>query len=364
MTNTFQKILMWLFVVVAIGSLGLYVFFRVNGKAIAEQSLSEAFGNKTSIEDVRFIFPLGLRLDSVKVENVFSAREIRIQLGFPVVWGNRYVFSKVSLLGPAIVLVRNQGSKIVLGGEAKGEEPPASVSPSGKSGKKESPAAVEPPSPEKKKRSGFVIDHLEIMDGQAKFTDYSSDKEKLLDLKEIQMNARRVVYPLIAIKTKFYLTASIFNVDSPFSGSRMESQGWIDFYSKDMDGNFKIMDPGGTIGLTADLKAQKNDLTVRGKVNVENLAGVTPQKDESEVFSFDELLVGALASTGIKINVDFAIKTELDNFRLNSISFSGAVEYDESKKTAESIKETFKNLGQQFLEKSEKKVGNEEKVSP
>jgi len=360
--STFRKIFLWVFVLVSIFFFGIYIYIKANGKAIFERELGLALNRQVNVQDVRFIFPVGLRVDGLKIKGLLHAKEVRVRLGFPVILGKEHIISSVVFIQPLIVLQREEESKIlvidpVFKGEKKDRAEQGGVEEKDQSLTDEI---------EKELGAGFFIDHLEIQDGTIDFSDYSKEKEIKLTIKDINLKAETFAFPLEPVNTRFHFSASILNNYQSFSGSQVEGEGWINFLKRDMEGGLEIIEPNGKISLKADLKSVDNELTVVGKLNINSLASSRKKSEEGEDFSLDDFILGALQSASIEINVDFVIKTKLDDINLNSIAFTGKVGYERSKEPSStiSIQKSIKDIGKQLYEKSvnigEKKEEQEE----
>jgi len=347
-----HKIFVYIFVVIAVIFFGLYLFVQLQGKTILKARLEEAFNRNVEVGNVRFIFPLGVRVDDLNVEGLVQAKEARVQAGLPIFLKRGYIVSSLTLIEPFVALKRTEDEKITLA-DSEGDRSSSEKKTAQKKKELSKELSVDKKSVESNEKDciGIVVDHLSIQNGTVQFLDPSLDDSEII-LKEISLKAQSVAYPPKPLKTKYNFSGTIFNENKPFSGCQVQSKGWINFSSKDMDSDLKIIEPSGVVDLSADLKAVQNDLTVAGKVNLKSMVLNKKEEEDSKSFSLDNLLMVALKSSDIKINVDFAIKTKLDAFQLGSISFSGQVGYSDSEEVGNSIQKSLKDFGKKIYEKS------------
>jgi len=73
------------------------------------------------------------------------------------------------------------------------------------------------------------------------------------------------------------------------------------------------------VGLLADLLSDKNDLTVKGKMNL--AFGQEKPKEDSK--TLEDFFVKTLQSSGTRIDIKFNFKTRMDDFQIGKVSLSG-----------------------------------------
>lgn len=318
--------MIWLFVLLAFAVLALYLFVESNGKMFLEQRMSATLGRQVATSQVRFVFPVGLRLDDLAIEGIMSVKEARVYLSFPVVFGRTFFISHVILKEPQIMVHKTPA-------ETKAADPV--------SGKTEDiPAAG---SAKALEHWEVVVDELDIQNGKLNYQDTSHEKTFAMEISGLQLKARSVAYPLRSVNTSFNIAGIVLGDEIPFSGSRAEADGWINWKDRNMDAQLVVKEASGTIGLSADLKAKSNDLAITGNANIDNLTA-KPAKKEGDSYTMESFFLDALQGSGIKLEAAFSIKTKLDDFEVSSISFSGNVGGSQPG----SLRENLKNIGQKF----------------
>lgn len=313
-----KKILFLFFVLTLAVFIGLYFFLQYQGKDLLESNLSAVLKKNVRIGEVRILFPAGLRFDDVTIQDALKAKTVRFQFGIPLLMGKQIVISKVRLTEPVLSITRLKDKRIVWGKVVE-EEPAAAAA---------TPVAARnsdllPPAGSRRNeiQGGILIDRLEIGEGTIRFFNNTDGSE--VGLEKVDLKALSVSYPMKDVNTKFDLTAVLTGDRVPFSGQTMESRGWINVVKRNMDAGMKISDDTRGAGLVAHLKALDNDMQVKGKINVDQMIVQMKPKGSEETF-LEDFLVAALKSSGVKIGVDFAFKTRMDDFNFNQMISSGA----------------------------------------
>ena len=105
----------------------------------------------------------------------------------------------------------------------------------------------------------------------------------------------------------------------------VEASGWVDILKRDREAKIEVVEANGTVGLTADVVSKNNDMDVAGEIKMQNLLQGVDKEASSDESTVNDLVLNALSSAGVEIGANFAFKTEMDNFRVGQISFSGNV---------------------------------------
>jgi hypothetical protein len=352
--NIFRKIILGLFVFFTLACLGLYIFIQIEGKVILQSRLRALIRDDVTVGDVRFIFPFGLRVDGLKIPGVLEAAEVRGQIGFATLIEPRVVISHLIFVDPVLYLRRTRDSRIRPGEiddpVDTADKPKVSVEPA-LPGPASAPTTARGP----KRPRTLWVDWLEVKNGQLIFRDFSRDRDLRIMLNALKLKAQNFRYPLAPGDMKYLISGIWQTEDFPFSGSSFEANGTVDFIDRDMDSSLKVVEPNGRTALRARLVSKHNDLTVTGTMDIRNLTLVKTKKKEG-TFSVDDFIMGALQSSGIEIEANFAIRSKMDNFQPDSISFSGDVGIGGPEKSSGSIKEDLKNFGKEFYEKNIKSI--------
>lgn len=339
----FSKVLLAFFFMATVLLVAAYIFVQINGHRMLTQKLNDVFVRPVTIGDVRLSFPMGLRIDDFKMEGAITAKEIRIHFGILSLVQKTWHISSLALIDPVFTLERTAEKGVSFG------EPPQQETSSAPEAVP-SEAQAEPPlvSPQVAQQFTFIVDSMLIRGGRISYADKSSEKGITLRLKDVELFAKDLALSKQSLNTKYNLTAVLADSPLNFSGSRVESSGWINWNERNMDAELIITDTAEQVALKAGLRSQNNDMTVKGKINIANLTGTRPKQQEGgQQASLKDLIFEGLQSSGVAITMDFQFATKMDNFQLGTVAVSGNVDYQQPKK---SVIEDFKNIGKQFGE--------------
>lgn len=346
-----------LFFVILFLSLGFFIFFNLYGEKIVKEKLTQAFKRPITLENLRVTLPFGLACDQLDIEGIIQAKGASIYFGFPDLLGKKINIANISLLEPRLKIVKTKEKKIVFD-EVPAPQvsslPEATQLDIGQGQKVEQKDLV----------LEFKVDHMSVKNGSVDFTDKSGDTDFQMTIQDIEFNAWQVTYPLKPVNANFDLTASILKSELPFSGSQVEARGWVNWPLRNMDGNLTVKEPNGKVSLEADLKSEANDMTVQGRLQVQNLIKENTQDGNAD--SFENLVFSALKSTGVAISANFKFQTKMDDFQLGAVSFAGNVGYKAPGETSQganpqeldikSIGKQFEDFGKKFMKENMEKV--------
>ncbi len=316
MKRILPRTLIILFIVFLAGVILCSLYIWMNGPKIVINTLNQLFERPVALNHIHFVFPFGFRISDLQLEGVLKVKDIQVQIGLPDFVRKRVRLLFVSLTEPVVLKSFEVGKPVQEGAALVQESNPLS-----KHG--ETPAVAQG----ELKNSPFeiVVDYLVVDRGTLEFAD-ASDKTFQVTLKDITLKAQHVSIPWGAMKTQFAGNALLFKNSSPFSGSRLQAQGWVDFYEKDMVVKVQIDDPRRNMNLLADLTSQKNDMDVSGKLWLKNFS--IPEDPQTTSFSLKDMIFAALPTSGIEVTVDFHFKTKMDDFKVDAISFAGNISYE------------------------------------
>ncbi len=370
----FVRILAGLFILLWIVAVACYIYIGLNGRELVVETLSEMFHKPVQMSSTYFLFPFGLRINDLKVGEkmeVMQVKDVQMQIGVPDFFNRRFHFLFMSLSEPVLNISRTRNSKMIFGND---ESEVLSFEENKGNPARKQENLSHSPAQKNKKPINFIIDYLTVEKGEIKFRDFSREKKFELILQDINLKAQNAAIPFQPVNTKFDLTASIFKEnplsDLPFSGSRIESRGGVNFYNKDMQAKLDVVDSAGKVSLSAQLDAKDNELTMNGKVHISNLiAEVNNQANSSS--SLKDLIFSSLQSSGVEIVADFHSKTKMDDFHLDAVTFNGNLGYKpvtpqvarESPNPPEqgrNIGEHFEGLGKKFYKENVQEQMNKE----
>ncbi|MDD3374442.1 MAG: AsmA family protein [Candidatus Omnitrophica bacterium] len=288
--------------------LGGYFYLSANGKDIVIQKVEQQLNKKIVFDEIKVSFPLTLEIKNLKVEDIGSFEKITCSLN-PVYFLLKQVyFPFVEIVNPNIEIHSKAKNSFSL--------------PSFGENKKvlgEKGASQEQDS----KNNDFIIvmDRFVVRNGSFLFFNESEDEEKeLFSLGKIDAMIHQVIFSQKkSLETNFDITAKLTGFDGRFNEDDLKCYGWVDFLEKDMKAKLQISGMGGQVGLLADLLSEKNDLTVKGKMNL----AFTSKEIKKDSKTFEDFFVETLQSSGAHIDMKFDFKTKMDDFQIGEVSLSG-----------------------------------------
>jgi len=270
---------------------------------------------------------------------------VNIDFALPIVLDQQLLISKLALIDPLIYVARDKEAQFTL------EKPKPDVSASIPSIPAPSPAPAESPASVSHKKSfiqGLYVHHLKIDNGKIQYIDQSLSKDYHIRLEDLVLKASEVSYPLKSVKSTFRFMVVIKGEEIAFSGSKIMGDGWVNFGQKDMNGKLEAelgSQPSGEKWLQVNLVSKNNDMTVEGKVDINQI--INTNHDEQNV-SLQDFVFGALQSSGLKVGLGFMFKTKMDAFKVDSASYFGDVRQEEGSANNKALSENLKKIGEQI----------------
>ena len=356
-----KKILLVMLVIFAvIFSVG-YGLVSIFGKDILKAQIEKQLKVKVGLSSLYLSLPLNLEINNLSLGELAKIRKIKIFPSIIGLFSGKIILNNIALIKPEIALERKEDGSLNL-----------------------------PQLPEQGNKQVFVAG-LIIKDGIVSIVDRKVNGEAFsFSIKNININiykANLLPYPLTI---KYALSAAL-NARPDTKEAQIEGEGTIDWPHKNMQGDFNITGidvlffkpyfgkivssqeqlATSKADFNADLSAQNNDLLIKCRLNVKNLASAKETAPEAKEGaeeppqgkSSGELLASLgmdlLKSPQGEINLEFDIRTKLDNPRLDKISLKGSVfqnVLENALENPDKIKDTIKTIGEQLKEKGFKSI--------
>jgi len=330
-----SKLLITAALIFVVVFLALSIFVYSQGKRVVSTKLQAVFSQPVEIGDIRLTLPLTLRIKDLHIGGTLKIKEVSLGLGFINLFNKEINLSRVTLWEPEYVIHRPS------------EPPaPAALEPMPQS-RTDSPQNVRNPkdtASDKAPRPHLFINALIVKSGRVQFVEHViNDVDKAVTFQNVNLKAANVAFPLISTKTIFDFRATLGGDETLPTESLISGQGWVDVVKRDMESKIAIKDldskvlitifggedaflKNAIVDLTADLDSKNNDMQVNCEVKVNKLA-FNSSKADSDSASFEDILLQGLQKAGQGIAIDFRFKTKMDEFKIESIAFSGSV-YD------------------------------------
>lgn len=320
----FIRIVIWFFVFLLVVYACLSVFFLRKGKSFLEERLTAYCHRPVKMGLVTVVPPFGLHVDNLEIPQIVKAKTVVVQFSIPKIFSQPVVLTDVHCYDASFPIIRPKEGRLFLEGlylnqlaGTVGEVNPTTET----KGKSAVGSTIK----------GVIIENFAVDNGQILFVDQSVAPARKVNLEKIHLRAHNVTIPLRPMKTKFDFTTVVISEAVPFSGSMVEAKGWVNFQDLDMDGAFKMRHPSSKEGVSAKVISVKNDLSVEGKINLGMLSATMKKKNVND-YSFEDFALGALQSSGLDIGLNFSFKTQMNNFKVDSIAINGDVSLKEGKK--------------------------------
>jgi hypothetical protein len=262
----------------------------------------------------------------LNVEGLLWTDEASIQCGPLAFLGRSFRLSRVTLVNPVLTLHRTKDQQIVWAEHY--DEPTVAVS-----------SAVSRP-------IRAAIGALTVINGRAYFPGHSSDEDASeFSLSGMDLTATNVPLSGQAMNVGFDFWGRIEGEDIPFAGDGLKGSGWINWPGRAMDATFRIVNPQGKIDVEINLNSKNNDMMVRGHLKTRRMnlkSAGTPEN------SMEHLLLEAVQSAGLEVDLDFSLSTKMDQWELRNIDFSGNLNASDEGKSQDEKIQDLKNIGVQF----------------
>jgi len=303
------------------------IYVRIYGKSLVEEALMASLKRNVAIGEATYHFPLGFRAYNVDISRSLQGGEfLRIkkviaQLSPDAFFQRRFTFDLVFLIEPSLVVQREKDSSGVTQDPGKAEIPVTAGAVVSEGSQNMISAQVHGPEGQPE----VVIRKLIVRKGNLQYKDGLTEKGFSFDLEDVLLKAEDLVFPARPGRSGFKMSGFLIKKGNPISGSHVTGSGWIDAVKKDMEAKIEVIEANGAIGLTANAVSQDNAMEVTGEISTQNLLGGLEKASSSESSAVNALVLNALSSSGIEITAKFAFKTQMDDFRIGQISFSGNV---------------------------------------
>jgi hypothetical protein len=329
MMGRFKKVITVLILIVCLFFLSLVFWIQVNGKSAIERRASLMLQRPVTVDKVQLRFPLILSLTGFNIEGLLWADKAEVNCDPLIFLGKKFRLSHVGLVNPILTLHRTSDQQIIWA-EHYAE-----------------PAIVPLSSPPAKSRPiKAVINVLTVTNGQIHFPNHSSGDDAFeFSLSHVDLAAKNVPLSGQATDVAFDFWGKIEGEGIPFAGDSLKGSGWINWPGRNMDTTFGVVNPQGKIDVEVNLNAKANDMMVRGHLKTRRMGLKAPEANEN---SMERLLLDAIQSAGMEVNLDFSFPTKMDQWELRNIEFSGNLNASDKGKTQAEKMEDLKNIGQQF----------------
>jgi len=374
------KILIIVFVILALFFSAAYIFLALKGKAIVIKQLEQKLKRPVSIASLSIAPPLNVEMNNLEIKGLLKADSVYIAPSVLDLLFGRLTFNEIRILKPKVTY-----EKIPSGQIAKSESPEASPviqpersplaealsaitegdknkaaneiisdvagivmgSTSGRNTSAETPAS--PAAPEQSGPQGeplsLIFKHIAVKGGEVDFFDRDAGTNGIkIIVKDINFHINNLYLMPRSVATHFELRGRIPWQEGQEEG-KLEAAGWINFYKKDMQVTVKLQDIDGVylypyyaqwvdlekmriqkakLNFSSNIEGVNNDITAKCHLELTDI--VRTPRDNGEPQEKAEKITNVVldifrALNQGKIDLDFTIHTKMDRpeFGFNAI---------------------------------------------
>lgn len=353
-----RKKITWILIILAAFYLLANAAFGVFGKAVIISQIENNLKLRASLARVSIGLPLSVNISKLELGDLFKADTVSVSVSILGFLAGKIVLNELRIINPEIELVKSGAGEFNLPRiESKGSPPP--ILPAG----------------------------LKIKGGKFTFIDKKINPQgHRVVVKDINADISRAAFPPASLFTNFKVSASLAGNDGEPAGSALAS-GWIDFRAKDMDGRIELRDIDGTslapyyqsiiagkkllsakLNFTADLKAKRNDLAAKCRMEFSDIVYAKPEstEDKGEVYDILPSILNIFSNDSGSVVFNFTVTTKLDKPKIDVVSLRGSIGQaalenaagQPPEKVIEKVKEAagdFKEIGKSLKEIFNKK---------
>lgn len=310
------KILFTAIIILALILSAAHFYLLFQGRSLITKQLERLTHKKVSIGHFDILLPLNLELRNVEIEGLAKIGSVYISPSIPALLMGVIALNRVSIIGPEITYQRVE-------------------SPTNESSQTISSTSLAPPQ-KKKPPLRLIFKNLKIKNGRINFIDNTVGSAGIkITAKEINFNLTNLyVFPHSVI-TNFELSGKIPWQQGQKEG-KIEVEGWLNFFKKDMQASLKIEDIDGIylypyysnwvdlekariesarLTFTSNIHGLNNDVTADCHLELTDIVRKPRPPEEGEEKASriaDAVLDIFRALNQGKIVLDFTIRTKMD----------------------------------------------------
>lgn len=300
----------------------IFVFMMFRGKDIILKRIADLTQRNVSLGYFDLTMPLNLELRNLNIEGLARVDKIFISPSIPYFFTGNIALNNVRIIKPQITLERNfpEIEALKATTQAARQSQPSQAA---------AKSSIKLP-------LRLIIKHLTITDGKINFIDHTPGPEGIrITAEDINFNIINLyMFPFSTI-TNFELKGTIPWQQGQERG-KIDAEGWLNLYKKDMEASFKITGIDGTylypyysnwvdlekaniekatLSFTGNVHSLRNNLTAECRLELTNIVRRPPaseQVQEKAEKITDTVLDIFKALDQGKIVLDFTIRTKMD----------------------------------------------------
>ena len=282
------------------------VYFNNYGKDFFQKSLTEILKKDVKFDQIIFESPFTFHFINFSVDSFFSANRLDISPNLESLFGKNILIDSLVIWGIDVDVdlkdsnIRNSAQEDLE--KERGYH----------QGKTRDVEKV------------VIVKNLRIEGGQIHYGNYRYNNKLDFKLINCRLDAKDVSLPRIDRNISFTLSGILHDVREELEGGHILSEGWINWENRSSDLNLSVTSTEKKNVLSARLKSKDNDLTVEGKIVLNNF-GIKIKNKDGDNKVIKNILSGVLSKVGIDVNASFSFDTQLDDFQITNVSFKGGI---------------------------------------
>jgi len=312
----------------------LYLFLSVEGRQLTEKQLNILTKRETKIGSFSVRPPLDIKIDQLEIKDLLKVDSLYVSPSlFWLITGN-IVFREIEFVRPQLILERGLNNKV------------ASVSASEAPVKKNIVVLCS----KNNKPISLGFRRIKVENGIINFIDHTVDSGSIkIKIDKIRANLVNLYKFPASFVTNLDINGSIPWQEGQEEG-KIEAEGWINLFKKDMQVTLKIRDIDGVylypyysvyvdldkagiekakLNFTSDIQGLNNKVTAECHLELADIVRklVNPGESQGKAAKItDEVLDIFKATDQGKIVLDFTIHTKMDNPAFGLGNIKDAVE--------------------------------------
>ncbi len=331
-----KKILLAVAVIILAIFLGLHTFVSIKGKDLLTKKLHSVFQSEVTVGRVTTSFPFLLIAKDVEVKNWFKIKKAFASTGIIDIFSGSFILSDLKLEGAEFSLEKAK--------REKNAEISAEVSPGGKAeGSKTLPVNQGAVTGSGIGNDFFLPEHiilkrLTISDGTFTYADYTKSETTInIKVRDLNIKLENFQWPFLGSVVTFFKINGRVPWENIKEEGRIEFEGWINFFKKDLRAKLEIKDIDGVyiypyysswvnidkarvekarLNFSSNITSINNDVNAACHLELTQISFKPKEEQgkEPRMEKITNVVLGLLkAMNQGKIVLDFKLKTKLDN---------------------------------------------------
>lgn len=314
-----MKFFKWLFgfliLAAVILAVGAYVYLQYFAKDFIQNKLSTALSQDVRISDVSLHPPFGLKIDQVDIPTIGISERMYVVPNWVSIFNKTIEIQTVEFVG--LKLKYDQIKSSV----------PNQISLDAVDVSPEIQKASVVQSSSKTGNLTILIRNVIINNGNINFKRGEDRFIHSVYISNLRGRVLDVRLPMTSSKLNFRFEATTSVPGTPIVHSRLTGKGWMNLTKKDLEGKIGVYNQKGVNQLSADIISMSNQVSVDGVLNFKSDDAVFWSKDKPR--SFEKMLYNLVGEQSLSVVTNFSFQTQLDNFSVEQVAFSGAVKETE-----------------------------------